>query len=81
MNSQCLSLTVVPPPCGCLLAACLCCHSLPTAPPADLDYSSCHVEKILDSRQAEDGTGEEFFCKFEGEQAWGGVAWVLFCRR
>ena len=35
--------------------------------PADLDFSSCHVEKILDSRQAEDGSGEEFFCKFEGE--------------
>lgn len=25
------------------------------------------MEKILESRQATDGTGEEFLCKFEGE--------------
>ncbi|KAL4858846.1 Chromodomain-helicase-DNA-binding protein 6 [Chlorella vulgaris] len=31
----------------------------------DFDIERCHVEKILESRQATDGTGEEFLCKFE----------------
>lgn len=49
--------------------SCLPCRPLP-APPTELDYERHKVEKILESRAAGDGSGDEFLCKFEGAACW-----------